>query len=679
MNTRSRSLWFGLIIGSLLLISLCCFAALGFGAFTGWLLLPADGSPGANTPSPVGAPTAESLLSPTTPTNEVPPEGALELAHANLARLVAAEVPINDPADLARRLLGIADIPATYPDPNAPYSVGAQKQFWVIDTSSNQAFQVTATLRYVTAHSYFWIQNGVRYSETDLRNLAETFDSHIYPTTREFFGSEWSPGIDEDPRVYILYTGGVGFSTAGYFSSSDSVHPLASKYSNAHEMFVINADNTPLNDTYTAGVLAHEFQHMIHWYRDRNETSWLNEGFSELSALLNGYSPGGFDRLFIRNPDQALNDWPNDGDTASYYGSSFLFVTYYLGRFGSEATQALVAHPENGLESVDRVLAELGFIDPASGAPVTADALVLDWAVTNFLQDTSVGDGRFHYPDYPGAPRASATETRTDCAPGELQSRAVYQYGTDYITIQCPGQHTLRLEGAQLTTLLPQSAHSGDFAFWSNKGDESDMTLTRAFDFTGVSGPLEFSYWLWYDIEADYDYLYLMASTDGGATWQILVTPSGTGEDPSGNSYGWGYNGVSSGWIQDSVDLSDYAGQEVLLRFEYITDAAVNGEGLLLDDLAIPAIGYTEDFETDDGGWEGAGFVRVTNLLPQTFNLALITQGATTSVEYLTLGAENILELELEIGGPVQEVTLVIMGTTRFTRQPAAYTFEFLP
>ena len=57
------------------------------------------------------------------------------------------------------------------------------------------------------------------------------------------------------------------------------LHPQAHEYSNAHEMFLFNADNTDLGEEFTYGVLAHEFQHMIHWYQDRNETSYLNEGF----------------------------------------------------------------------------------------------------------------------------------------------------------------------------------------------------------------------------------------------------------------------------------------------------------------------------------------------------------------------------------------------------------------
>ena len=59
-------------------------------------------------------------------------------------------------------------------------------------------------------------------------------------------------------------------------------------------------------------------------------------------------------------------------------------------------------------------------------------------------------------------------------------SRTVNQYGVDYIRINCPGNYTLRFEGATSTRLLPADPHSGSYAFWSNKGDKSDMTLTHA-------------------------------------------------------------------------------------------------------------------------------------------------------------------------------------------------------
>ncbi len=178
---------------------------------------------------------------------------------------------------------------------------------------------------------------------------------------------------------------------------------------------------------------------------------------------------------------------------------------------------------------------------------------------------------------------------------------------------------------------------------------------------------------MWYDLETDYDYLYLLASTDDGDSWQILDTPSCTTEDPSGNSYGCGYNGVTDGYVEEEVDLSQFAGQKVTLRFEYVTDAAVNGEGFLLDDVEIPQINYFSDFETDDGGWIGDGFVRIQNRLPQTFQLSLIRKGDTTTVETLTLNDEQTLVLPISLSSPDEEIILVVSGTTRFTRQEAEY------
>jgi hypothetical protein len=613
------------------------------------------------------------------PSNESQPQPNYVSADT-LATLENTIVPINDPLDLSARLKGILNIPATVEPPAVPYQVGDRETFWVANVDTDENFQIQAVLGYATAHAYFWIEEGVSYDENDLQALAETFETKIYPTNRAFFGSEWSPGVDGDEHLYIIFADDLGFSLAGYFSSADEYHPDAQEYSNAHETFMLNADNVGLDEGFTYGVLAHEHQHMIHWYQDRNESSWLNEGFSELAAFLNGYDAGGFDYLYSSNPDLQLNDWPNDPNaTSPHYGAAFLFVTYFLDRFGESVTQALVGHPANGMASVDAVLMDQGITDPQSGQPIRADNVFIDWAITNYLLDEDVADGRFTYQNYIYAPRVYETETIRSCGDNTF-TRDVRQYGVDYIRINCDGETTLYFEGSIQTGVLPVDAYSGSYAFWSNKGDESDMTLTRTFDFTTHEGLLTLTYWTWYDLEENYDYLYLEASTDG-QNWEILETPSGTTDDPSGNSYGWGYNGLSGGdgrWVQEQVDLSGFAGQEVFIRFEYVTDAAVNGEGLLLDDIAIPEIGYFDDFERDSGGWEAAGFVRIQNILPQTYQLALISIGDHTTVEYITLTPDNTAEIPLSLGGDVDEVILVVAGTTRYTRQPAAYRFEFM-
>ena len=597
-----------------------------------------------------------------------------EISTATLKTLDETVVPNNDPLQLACHLEGKCNIPETVAAPATPPKVGDATKFWVSNVDTNDNFQVDATLRYVTPHVYFWVENEVSYRQSELEALANTFESKIYPTDREFFGSEWTPGIDNDPHIYILYVRGMGSSIAGYFSSADEINPQAHEYSNAHEMFLFNADNTNLGDNFTYGVLAHEFQHMIHWAQDRNESSWMNEGFSEVAAFLNGYDPGGFDWLYISDPDLQLNDWPNDQSaTSPHYGAGFLYLTYFLDRFGEDATKAVVKDPANGFDSIDNALRQINAVDPVTKNPISADDVFMDWAVTNILLDKNVGDGRYVYHNYPAANRASPTETISNC-PESPQAQTVHQYGVDYIEIDCAGDHTLTFTGSTSTRLLPADPASGSFAFWSNKGDESDMTLTHEFDFTNISGPIDLSFRAWYDIEKDYDYVYLEASEDG-VTWNIIKTPSGTGSDPSGNSYGWGYNDVSNGWIDENVDLSAYAGKKVQLRFEYVTDAAVNGEGFLLDDVRIDAINYSTDFEADAGGWVGDGFVRIENILPQTFRLALITKGATTTEQTIEVSADQTAEIPLSLKNG-ESAILVVTGTTRFTREQASYQFE---
>jgi immune inhibitor A len=593
-------------------------------------------------------------------------------------------IPINDPADIARRLLGVDNLSLSLPPVTSFLSVGVQESFWVgNDDVSN--IKVEATLSYVTEHAYFWVQDGVHYRAQDLRRLAEAFDGQIYPTDRSFFGSEWTPGIDGDPHIYILYARGLGDDNAGYFSSSDEYPLQINRYSNSHEIFLVNADNSPLSDTYTYGVLAHEFQHMIHWYQDRNESGWINEGFSELAVLLNGYYYGGFDSLYTSQPDIQLNDWPDElkENVTPHYGASFLFISYFLDRFGEAATKALISNQDNDIDGVDSTLEEIGARDPISGKPITADSFFRDWAVTNYLEDSKVSDGRYAYTTYSGPSRAKATENVRSCPLG-VENSDVHQYGVDYIRFTCPGSYTIHFDGSYegliQTRLLPQDPHSGKYAFWSNKSDLSDMTLTRSFDLSQVSRPVSLSYWTWYDIERGWDYVYLEASTDG-ENWQILQTPSGTSADPQGNNYGWGYTGNSGRgkspvWIQETIDLSRFAGNTLTLRFEYITDSNVTGEGFLLDDLSIPEIGYSTDFETDNGGWQAEGWARIENILPQNYVLALISFGDRTTVQDITLGPNLSVDIPFTIGDGVDNVVLVVAGVTRYTRQLARYSYS---
>jgi immune inhibitor A len=630
-------------------------------------------------------PVSVEVIPPVTPEGDgsfLPVDDSSQPISDTLDTLTNTLVPINDPIDLALRLEGKVDIPRTVPVEDLDRELGEEETFWVSNTDTAEHFQVDTTLAAVTDHLYVWVENGVDYSQRGLDRLATFFEETIYPTNQEFFGSEWSPGVDEDPHIYVIYAQGLGNGVAGYFSSAEEYPPEIKEYSNAHETFMLNADNQVFEPGYVYSVFAHEFQHMIHWYRDRNETSWLNEGFSELATLITGTRIGPtHDYFYADDPDTQLNDWPDDINIAApHYGNSFLFVTYFMDRFGSEATKAAVGHELNGLTSIDKILEDLNINNPDTGDILTADDVVLDWMVTNYIKNAYNVVDRFKYLSYPEAPEFVPTETIDFCPTGPL-SRDVHQYGVDYIELTCEGSYSLKFSGGQSVKVLPEDPHSGSFAFWSNKGDQSDMTLTREFDFTGVGGPILFKYRTWYDLELDFDYVFLEISTDG-ENWRIIRTPYSVSENPSGNSYGWGYNGLSGGegqWIEESIDLSGYAGEVVQIRFEYITDDAYHGEGLLLDDVSIPAIDYFTDFEEDDGGWINEGFVRIENSLPQTYRLALIHLGAAPQVEFLAVPPDNQLEVPVRIGNDgADRVVLVVTGTTRFTRQLAEYQFELV-
>lgn len=623
-------------------------------------------------------PTQVSTTSPTltTPPVILSPTASTDLdgADETLKTLTKVQIPVNDLRELAHRLGQKPLVSPTLAVPPKAYELNDKEEFWVVNSDTDQYKKVKADLAYITEHLYFWIEEGVQYNLGDLKKLCETFETQIYPTNREFFGSEWSPGIDNDVHLYVLLNRQMGSHAAGYFSSSDSIPSAAFPYSNQHEMFMMSTTSKAnLADDYYLTILAHEFQHMIHWYRDRNEEGWVNEGFSELAAFLNGYGVGNHDTVFTVNPDLQLNDWPNDENkTMPHYGASFLFFNYFLNRFGKEVTQALVSEPENGMVSIDKVLADFSLRDPITSQSINATDVFVDWTLANYLKDSSVGDGRYTYDNYKKAPTVQDTETIRSCPTNDLK-RTVNQFGADYIRIICKGSYTLSFQGNREVGVLPTDAHSGKYAFWSNKGDESDITLSKTFDFTTIKDRITLSYWTWYDLEEHYDFVYLVASTDGGQTWQILQTPSSTNDNISGNNYGWGYNQKSKSWIQERVDLSQYAGKKVVLRFEYVTDAAVNGEGFMLDDIEIPQIGYQTDFETDIDGWEANGFVRIQNRIPQTYRLTLIQSGKPRSVQYLQVKPDQTFTMPLKLES---DVILVVSGTTPYTRLPANYTFS---
>ena len=85
------------------------------------------------------------------------------------------------------------------------YQVGDKEKFWISNSDTAEHRQGHFTLLYITPHSYFWAEDGAEVNEGDMKALMDTFEEKIYPTDREFFGSEANPGVDGDPHIYVLY------------------------------------------------------------------------------------------------------------------------------------------------------------------------------------------------------------------------------------------------------------------------------------------------------------------------------------------------------------------------------------------------------------------------------------------------------------------------------------------
>ena len=595
-------------------------------------------------------------------------------------------VPAGDWRDEAIRLKGIPEIPEVVSAAPANYALGDTVDFYIINADNREPRQLSAQLVYMTENVYFFVEEGVQFDESDLRGLVDEFQSKTYPTDREFFGSEWIPGVDGDPHIYMLYANGLGKHTQAYCDSVSEFSRLAHPYSNEKELIALNADAGPLNDPYWRPTLAHEFQHMIHWYQNRNAETWLNEGASMLAESINGFDAGSR-MTFLNEPDLQLNTWSDlsssMAEAGGHYDAAYLFMKYFLDRFGGIASKTLVANHDTGIIAVDSTLAALDLRDPGTARILTAEDVFADWAVANFINDSSLAQGQYGYKGFsekvPGP-----TDTITDCPTG-LISANVRQFGTRYIELTCQGDLTIHFTGSQQVSLVPTQPHSGSYAMWSSREDESDTTLTRQFDLRGVKSAT-LAYWAWWKTESDYDYVYVEVSTDGGKKWQIIPTPSGTDANPVGSNMGWGYTGCSGGgetgqgcsaqWINEQVDLSAYAGQKILVRFEYITDAALSYESLMLDDISVPEIGYTCDFEADVCGWEAKGFARVDNVLPQTFAVQLIHQsGGQTTVERMPLDASRQGSLSLNLQRH-DTAFLIISGTTPFTTEKASFELE---
>lgn len=170
----------------------------------------------------------------------------------------------------------------------------------------------------------------------------------------------------------------------------------------------------------------------------------------------------------------------------------------------------------------------------------------------------------------------------------------------------------VELPDKAVTTAVTTPAE-GAKQWWSDMGDNLNNTLSRPVDLTGKSkASLDLAGW--WDIEADYDYLYTEVSDNGGTSWTAIDGTADGKAIPRDASDKPALTDVSGTYQKLSFPLDAYAGKKIDIRFRYATDGGAGGVGFAADTISVTADGtalFTDNAEGDDNGWTSKGFSRV--------------------------------------------------------------------
>lgn len=390
------------------------------------------------------------------------------------------------------------------------------------------------------------------------------------------------------------------------------------------------------------GTVAHELEHLIHNDHDMDEESWVDEGMADLAIYLAGYGHSDshvvYYLAFHRKP---LTIW---GGGLEDYGASYLFQLYLLENFDQTNggvwdpgwTRTLIDEQGNGIQGIEE----------ATGEPFTP--LFDSWVLANYLDNKALhGPGGYPlgYSTIDLAPyhsrvngdwsiRRSVSDIYGSTHKGNLPvsryfggyTSGTVEYPIFDVGPYAPVYGTYRGMEPLLNVKLRAPAQSGvapSAGTYEAASGGGNMLTDRMLRLNvPVGGTLTFK--TWFDIEENWDFGFVEASTDGGHTWAPLVGNVTRHSDNPFNSTAWknspvagqastdaAFTGNSGGWVDASFALP--AANDVLVRFAYYTDEATNGQGWFVDDVATTT-GFSDGFESGSADWTLGGWGVTTGL-----------------------------------------------------------------
>lgn len=192
-----------------------------------------------------------------------------------------------------------------------------------------------------------------------------------------------------------------------------------------------------------------------------------------------------------------------------------------------------------------------------------------------------------------------------------------FETNNDELIVETSGESITDLwqRGAPTKILLNAAATGTNAYITGLTGNHPDKTTsylyTKCYDLTLITNPI-LSFKMAFDIEEDWDHMYVEYTTNQGQTWNILGAASDanwynssstanglpgkqwTGEGEKTNSLG-GTNATIHDYSYDLVALTNEP--SLMFRFKFVADDATNEEGAMIDDLVITGVLPVDEFD----------------------------------------------------------------------------------
>lgn len=336
--------------------------------------------------------------------------------------------------------------------PAAPVQIGQTERFFIHIPEA----EVTATCIAKSEHLYVYIDNSVRDMLTDAEAAAITreFDTRIYPSVREWMGSEWKPGLDRDNRITLLMhdvgMNNSGEDYGGYFASTDQI-PTAPN-SNRREMLYMDIFQFKERSRHTFySSLAHEFAHLINWFQNggTSDQRWLEEGTASfVEWAVYGTVHTLFVDGYLSNPSISLvyaNTWE------VYYGAAFMLMLYLYEQHGEKGLiRTLAASDALGEQAINAALASR--VTNPSNPNVRFPEVFLNWGLANWT-NTQARNRQLGYANLRDR-RVNAAVPRVSNYPNRANNLPIDRWSVHYTVFQnLPETLDLSVTGANTGNL----------------------------------------------------------------------------------------------------------------------------------------------------------------------------------------------------------------------------------